>query len=231
MENYTKEEKDSAKEVLEFYVDIFENNNSTVKYFLSENVVLDWFGKTIKDNKKVSLFLKEQACKVTHHITNTIPSEKVAFKESHNVKVPKEENLLLISSPVNTETTPPKQTQPSTSMLEIGQGDGLDNSPLMSPRKKMKFDSVEETETVEGESEISQLKYLTAEGTVEFHKPSSKKLQTETKWRRPVKLHLGYTKSSFKDCTIYLIIYESNLKCRRNLYHEFCESNSSTKPL
>lgn len=114
-------------------------------------------------------------------------------------------------------------------MLEIGQGDGLHNCPpLMSPRKKMKIESEEQDETVEGEEE-SQLKYITAEGNVEFHKPSLKKLQNETKWRRPVKLHLGYTKSSFKDCTIYLIIYEGNLKCRRNLYKEFCDSNSSTK--
>lgn len=89
MEKYTKEEKDSAKEILEFYVDLVENNNSTVGYYLAENVVIDWFGKTIKDSKKVALFIKDQVAKVTHHLTNTFPSENVAFKESHHVKVPK----------------------------------------------------------------------------------------------------------------------------------------------
>jgi hypothetical protein len=139
---------------------------------------------------------------------------------------------LVISSPPPDKglVTPPKQTQPSTSMIEMGQGDGAHNcSLLMSPPKKMKLTAeTETTEIVEGESEVSPLKYVTAEGSVEFHRPSIKKLQNETKWKRPVKLHIGYTTSSFKDCMIYLIIYEGNLKCRRNLYKEFCESNSST---
>jgi hypothetical protein len=130
---------------------------------------------------------------------------------------------LVISSPPPDKglVTPPKQTQPSTSMIEMGQGDGAHNcSLLMSPPKKMKLTAeTETTEIVEGESEVSPLKYVTAEGSVE---------QNETKCKRPVKLHIGYTTSSFKDCMIYLIIYEGNLKCRRNLYKEFCESNSST---
>ena len=89
MEQHTKEDSDSAKKLVDFYVDLVENHSTTAKFYLSENVVLDWFGKTIKDNKKVSLFIKDQVCKVSHQITNSFPSENVAFKETHHVKVPK----------------------------------------------------------------------------------------------------------------------------------------------
>lgn len=139
-----------------------------------------------------------------------------------------DKNLPLISSPTYADgDTPLKQTQPSTSMTtEIGQGDGLHNNcSSVSPPKRLKLASEHsEIQELDGELNPETLKYLTGEGYVEFRRPSIKKLQPENRWRRPAKLHIGYTVSSFKNYTIYLIIYESNLKCRRNLLQEFCES-------
>lgn len=144
----------------------------------------------------------------------------------------RDKNLPLVSSPIHADSdeTLPKKTEPSTSVTtEIGQGDGFHNSGSpVSPRKRIKLASEHtEIQEVDGESNAETIKYLTAQGDVEFKRPSIKKLQIENSWRRPVKLHIGYTTSSFKDYTIYLIIYEGNLKCRRNLFKEFCESEET----
>lgn len=64
------------------------------------------------------------------------------------------------------------------------------------------------------------VKYLTAEGNIEFHRPSLKKLQRETIWQRPCKIHLAYDMGKdIKDSS--LRTYEGNVKCRRNLLKDF----------
>lgn len=135
--------------------------------------------------------------------------------------------------------TPKKSSDPSTSSTNLrerekcpsreqGQGDGFHNPADLpvSPAKRFKpavGDFVEnDVETVEGESDATpKIKYMMAEGSVEFHRPSIKKLQTETKWKRPCKLSVAYSSANCHDCTIYLIIYEGNVKCRRNLMKDF----------
>lgn len=135
--------------------------------------------------------------------------------------------------------TPKKSSDPSTSSTSLrdgekcsgkdqGQGDGFHN-PIdlpVSPAKRFKpaeGDFLEnDVETVEGESDATpRVKYMTAEGSIEFHRPSIKKLQAETKWKRPCKLSVAYSSVNCHDCTIYLIIYEGNVKCRRNLMKDF----------
>lgn len=76
------------------------------------------------------------------------------------------------------------------------------------------------------ETEDVPMKYLIAEGFIEFRRKSSKKLQPETKWSRPCKLQVAYTQTSFEDCTMHLIIYEGNMKCRRNLMKDFDSSEN-----
>lgn len=123
--------------------------------------------------------------------------------------------------------TPTKQTQPSTSSTPTGDKTtprvNSNEHLQVSPAKKFKAAPSEWSdaeETIEPESGIS-VKYITCDGSVEFHKPSSKKLQAETKWKRPCKLSVGYTSTNKQDYTIHLIIYEGNVKCRRNLMKDF----------
>ncbi|VEN58391.1 unnamed protein product [Callosobruchus maculatus] len=132
--------------------------------------------------------------------------------------------------------TPKKQMAPSTSSLlqlkdnnkEKSQADDIHNllDMEMSPVKRFKASNVDmvvsNLELVESECDtvIPQIKYALMEGAIEFHKPSSKKLQSETKWKRPCKLSIAYSVTNC-DYTIYLIIYEGNVKCRRNLMKDF----------
>ncbi|KAJ8919344.1 hypothetical protein NQ315_003928 [Exocentrus adspersus] len=244
---FTEAQVKEAKIFGEFYADLMDNYRNTVKYYLSEDVVLDWFGQTIKGEQKVNMFLKKTLASVKHYLSDAVPAKKIGFRDTHVVKIPKESKkvpLGLLSPPRPTyqkmqTKTPKKSSDPSTSSTstrereksknrEQGQGDGFHNhiDLPVSPAKRFKpaeGDFIEsDVETVEGESDtVSKIKYMIAEGSIEFHKPSIKKLQTETKWRRPCKLSVAYSSVNCHDCTIFLIIYEGNVKCRRNLMKEF----------
>lgn len=115
------------------------------------------------------------------------------------------------------EHTPPNNATTSATdskFVEQGQGDGIHNN--CSPAKKSR---------IETEDDLP-MKYIQADGYLEFTGKSSKKLQPETRWSRPCKLQIAYTQTSFEDCTIYLMIYEGNMKCRRNLMKDFDASTS-----
>lgn len=83
------EDREEVSKVLDFYINLVENNNSTVRYYLAENVVLDWFGKTVKEVTKVSRFMKDQVGTVTHYLTSAVPVQNVAFKNVHKIKATK----------------------------------------------------------------------------------------------------------------------------------------------
>lgn len=107
-------------------------------------------------------------------------------------------------------TSPNPTTSADSKYVEQGQGDGMHNCLESSPVKKLRV-----------EDQKLLMKYLEAEGYLEFTGKSSKKLMRETRWSRPCKLHIAYTHTNFEDCTVYLMIYEGNMKCRRNLMKDF----------
>lgn len=76
--------------------------------------------------------------------------------------------------------------------------------------------------------EDAPIKFLVAEGSLEFAGKSSKKLQRQTQWSRPCKLHIAYKQTSVEDCTVFLMIYEGSLKCRRNLMKDFDDAVATT---
>lgn len=238
MESFSNEEHQEAQEFIDFYINAVENKNC-IRHNLAEDVTLDWFGRTIRGEKNVLSFFKSDISQIKHFLNNAVPAEKIGFRDTHVIKLTKipkrlSPNLVRSSNESDHSKTPPK---PSTSSVaENGQGDGLHVNNLMSPVKKFKpnpklgdfLENSPESDIIEGETEgrLPQIKNVIAEGYVQFHKPSLKKLQSETKWKRPCKLNIAYTSSNSKDNTIYLIIYEGNVKCRRNLLKEF----ESTEP-
>uniref|UniRef100_A0A1Y1M9J8 Uncharacterized protein n=1 Tax=Photinus pyralis TaxID=7054 RepID=A0A1Y1M9J8_PHOPY len=126
-------------------------------------------------------------------------------------------------SPCDSESNSPKLTfSPVTHLIEKGQGDGPHNNCPESPRKKFKADNGDQI------TDKPELKYISSNGHIEFHRRSSKKLQAETKWNRPCKLEVAYSATNFEDCVIYMMIYQGNLKCRRNLMKDFdaCDPGS-----
>lgn len=119
-------------------------------------------------------------------------------------------------TPPNLYFSPPQKRE----FEEQGQGDGPHNNldAPESPVKKCKLDLGQG----DGASITPpQLKYIRFEGSLEFRTKSTKKLQAETKWNRPCKLEVAYSATNITDCTIYMIIYHGNTKCRRNLLKDF----------
>ncbi|KAH1019404.1 hypothetical protein HUJ04_009229 [Dendroctonus ponderosae] len=245
-----QKQTEDAQKVLDFFTDLMETSKTHLKYYLAEDIVLDWFGQTIRGQKKVASFIKTKVNPIRHLFKEAKSTSKIGFRDTHLVKAPKSKRRILRSSFLSPPrptlmNTPVKQLQPSTSARRligklnfdsngssksksVGSPSPPMNNSLESPRKRQKLSSTRldtsDIDILEPESDSSDVKvqYLTAEGHVEFHRPSSKKIMKETKWQRPCKIHIAYDSGKdVKDSNFYLIIYEGNVKCRRSLIKSF----------
>ncbi|XP_060531914.1 uncharacterized protein LOC132705378 [Cylas formicarius] len=237
MDPSTEEDKlTEAENLKDFFCDLMENSKQYVKYYFSDDIVLDWFGQTVKGQKNVSAFLKVNVTPVKHYFSRALPANSIGFRDTHVIKTPKYPRRILRSfmSPPrpcpnkSLPRTPKKEPGASGSVKKNQEKRDVENHrPVVdSAMKKLKFSHNVDasTEVLEMENDVPEVnvKYLTTEGYVEFRRPSIKKLQAETKWKRPAKLHIAYSyNKDVKDSTIYLIIYEGNMKCRRNLLKDF----------
>ncbi|KAF5304568.1 hypothetical protein FQA39_LY09619 [Lamprigera yunnana] len=223
-EKYTSAEITEAQKFSEFFFDLFENSRDNLIYYLDNTALLDWFGHTIKGPKNIVTYLKNSAGSCKHIFSNSQPAHKIGYRESHIIKLPSEpreygntETPLTHNSehaPSNLTSSPVIETR----IVEQGQGDGSHNCESSeSPRKKCKINSGRE----DGAAVVPKIKYIVSEGHIEFHRKSTKKLQSETKWSRPCKLEIAYSATDMEDCVIYMLIYQANMKCRRNLLKEF----------
>lgn len=213
-----------AKAFTNFYIDMFENHLNTFSFYLSESATLDWFGKTIKGEKDIGAFLKNNAATIKHLMCDPKPVNEVGHRDTHVINYPtkqKKRSLTLKKSPIlanSKEKTPPNEHAGSSNVLEQGQGDGLHNCEIVSsPPKRCRISDV----IICSEPTFDPVKYVSMEGHIEFRRKSSKKYQKETKWKRPCKLEIAYSTTNITDSTIHLIIYSCDMKCKRNLLNDF----------
>lgn len=82
-------EMKEAKAFGDFYIEKMETERDSMKYFLSEDVILDWFGQTVKGEKNVIVFLKKTLASVNHIISDFKPAKKIGFRDTHVVKIPR----------------------------------------------------------------------------------------------------------------------------------------------
>lgn len=73
----------------DFYIEKMELQRDSLKYILSEDVILDWFGQTVKGDRQVIAFLKKTLASVNHIISNFKPATKIGFRDTHIIKIPK----------------------------------------------------------------------------------------------------------------------------------------------
>lgn len=226
-ERYTPAETTEAQQFSEFFIDLFENHRDNLVYYLADTATLDWFGHTIKGPKNIVTYLKNSAGSCKHNFSNVSPARKIGFRPNHVIKFSSASRHYKgeISPLRNEEVTPPNLTFSPIiqTRIEKGQGDGPHNCDSSeSPRKKCKIDFREG----DGSGPVPNIKYIITEGHIEFRRKSTKKLQSETKWNRPCKLEVAYSATNFEDCVIYMMIYQGNMKCRRNLLKDFeaCET-------
>lgn len=82
----TKQNED--KIIANLYIDLIENHRETFMYYLSENAVLDWFGRTVKGQKNIHIFIKSHIDNVEHQFSNPRSVSKIGFRETHIIKEP-----------------------------------------------------------------------------------------------------------------------------------------------
>lgn len=88
MEKFSDEQKEETKKFGLFYQDMVDNHKDCIKYYISETSVLDWFGQTVKGEKNIAAFIKNNIGNCKHNFSNAIPVEKIGFRDSHVVKLP-----------------------------------------------------------------------------------------------------------------------------------------------
>lgn len=149
--------------------------------------------------------------------------KNIAFSDSKKSPITKIEDDLVVQNKDVMVTNEDLSLPSSSHFIEKGQGDGLHNCPVLSesPIKKCRLNA---------ENNVTSLtiQCISATGHVVFHRKSMKKLQNESKWLRPCKLEFAYSGTNKKDFVLYLIIYQGNTTCRRNLLKEFEASETSS---
>ncbi|XP_066245140.1 uncharacterized protein [Euwallacea similis] len=238
-----------AQQLLDFYVDLMENSKHLLKYYLSENVILHWFGRTVKGQKQVATFMNTNIRFMKHGFNKeALATNKISFQDSHSLQTfwP----LRRISQPtffsiprLTLMFTPIKQLHSSTSAKSHTSQFNLDKSRTknegslsscprnlsVSPRKHQRITQLDITDTDVLQSDDnkeadSRVRYLKTEGYVAFHQPNLDKLEREAKWQKSCKIHIAYDFiNDINDSSFYLIIYEENNNCRRNLFKDFVE--------
>lgn len=225
MEEFDVDSKKEAVDFLEFYCDLLENSPTRLCLYLSETSTLDWFGRTLHGDHKIMAFLQQQANSTCHVFPDVVPVSKIGYRDTHVVhcaeRVRKRSKCVKPSlGAASSETTPPGTSMQRKVRVEKGQGDGVHNcesSSALSEKVTAGDGYKVITETVA----CAPIKFLRAEGHVEFRRPSSKKYVRETKWKRPCKLEIAYSMTNLQDSTIHLIIYSCDMPCKRNLMKQF----------
>lgn len=212
MDNVSAAQKPDATKFGEFMVNLLENHRDTFQCYLAETALIDWYGQTVKGSKNIGVFFKHKVGEVVHDFPVFQSQETIGYRDTHVVEYASSDDCIPELQSLN-KVSPPKSTcSPRTPLnhFEMGQGDGV-------PMKKLKLTKVE--------SEVlvcpPVLHYISAEGYVEFHRKSFKKLQSKTAWKRKTKLEFAYCGDTLENITIYMIIYQGNTRCRKNLLKDF----------
>lgn len=87
--DFSKVEQKEAQAFGDFYIEKIENQRETLKYVLSDDVILDWFGQTVNGEKNVIEFFKKTFSSVNHIISKFQPTKKIGFRDTHIIKFPK----------------------------------------------------------------------------------------------------------------------------------------------
>lgn len=73
-----------ARTFVSWYKRMIDYERQNFALYLSDEVVLEWFGKTIRKRKKVASFLKYDMQSTKHDLTTVESIERISVREDHN---------------------------------------------------------------------------------------------------------------------------------------------------
>lgn len=254
MESNGSEEKDFAKLFAIKYCNLIDNYRENIPRYLSEDVILEWFGRTIAGRDQVASFIMQEVPTV-HKLIYVEPSSPIQARRRPLPRWQRRED------PLNEYA----RFMSCTGTIE--QSDGAIDSKTIPVLKNQKLPfyrmgkkqpktstnatpfNCKSVTPITGRVEIGQgdsfpdqhimfstKMFLEARGSIEFTKsmqsPTSSinlKLAASTKkWERNIKLCIGYTcNKTLKDFEISLMIYSSNSLCRKNLSTAFSQMSEN----
>ncbi|KAL4713444.1 hypothetical protein ACJJTC_010429 [Scirpophaga incertulas] len=89
---------EKAKKFASWYKHMIDNDRSNLGMYLSDDAILEWFGRTVKTRKKVSLFMKHEMQCSKHNFVSIQSIDKI--QNRHEIAQRKEEiNLSYPNSP------------------------------------------------------------------------------------------------------------------------------------
>lgn len=213
------------------------NSPYTASDLFSNNLVLDWFGRTIVGRENVFHFLFDEIHLTNHdliHVKTNITDAtrrmldrfcQPSFTENQETEL-NESGFWSINSSFSScgSLTPcskmasdlsKMKLKPKESPSPICQTPMNGRSPCTPTRPKM---AVKNLKLIEAPKDLD---FLSAAGILTF---SNQEFYTPSKsWTRPCHLQIGYScqGSITEPISISVIIYNNDMPCRRNLSHFF----------
>lgn len=98
-------ERQQARSFITWYKHMIDNDRNNLGLYLSDDAILEWFGRTIKNRKKVTAFLKYDMQCSRHDFTTVESIEKVDLRSDRLQR--KDDSVL--ASPLNSPELRPKK--------------------------------------------------------------------------------------------------------------------------
>lgn len=84
--NHTADEHSRAISFMNSYFSLIDGLASGLENHLAENVILDWFGKTIRGKRNVSTFIKKNKVDSRHMFASIKPIDGIRYKENRSYR-------------------------------------------------------------------------------------------------------------------------------------------------
>ncbi|XP_069680509.1 uncharacterized protein [Periplaneta americana] len=271
-------EKQAAEHFAEVYCNLLDKHRERLGFYLADDAVLDWFGRTVSGKESIAGFINLEVPETQHCLTSILPSDPIQHRKRSYVE-PMDDSVMsskdqkhLDDSLSDDELAKPLVNTDfiTSSTKDIVSEINLNRLSLERTGLESTFESVESWESrfttpmnceiptasenynkfEEGQGDCfpkasistsaKANRFLEARGSIQFLRtkqpkmaPKNMKLLSDTmKWGRHFKLQIAYTgpNTGFhqdrgdgftEDFKIWLLVYQDNTSCRRNLSNDF----------
>lgn len=238
----TKEISDLDKLIAEqcahVYCDLVDHHRERLVRHLSDDVILDWFGRTIA-GKEMLLNFFQQESHMEHKLVSVEPADCVKIQRRPAVRKLRRQCVSDLKETTLSDErfkVEDKFSESEPKLPFYHTGKKFPRVPVQVCKETSKSAvPLDRFETGQGHEDNY---FLEASGTIEFtitkQSPTSQRnlklIADSSKWERSFKLHLSCILPKhdgldpIKDLEIFQIIYSSPSRCRRNLFQAFSKA-------
>ncbi|XP_049835796.1 uncharacterized protein LOC126281166 [Schistocerca gregaria] len=235
---FPDQDKLTAEQCANIYCDLVDHHREHLVRHLSDDVVLDWFGRTIA-GKEMLLNFFQQETHMEHKLVSVEPAGYVKIQRRPAIRklrkqcVPDLKETIFTDECSKVEDKFP-ESEPKLPFYHTGKK--FPRIPVQVCKETYRSAlPLSRYERGQGDEENY---FLEASGTIEFaitkQSPTSPKnlklIADSSKWERNFKLHLSCILPKnegldpVRNLEIFQIIYSSTSRCRKNLFQAFSQA-------